>query len=539
VRFSRPTGLSLLGPLALAIAACGEEGSCPRCDTVVVAAISEPATIIPPLVDQTVGRDIGDQVYERLAELRPGGASIDEAAYRPGLASTWERTDSLSWRFRIRPNARWHDGKPVTSEDVRFSFEAFSDSALGSPARPHLAGRVEVIPEDSATFTVRFGEPSPEQLYDATYHVRIIPKHVWERVPRASWATDTGTARLVGSGPFRLERWERGQFLVLGADSAADERPGVRRVIWRFTADPDAALNLVLSHEADVLETAIGPERVQRAAADTTLRLISYPSAAYGFLGFNLLDRRRRAHHPVLGDRETRRALALGADRSAFARSVFGDQAKAPPGPMSQLLWIWSDSIRTLPYDTTLARRALESAGWRLRGGERIRQRGDQRLAFDILVPSTSGSRRQLAVQLQEAWRRLGAEVTVTAVDFAVFQERLGEGRFDSYIGAWLDEPTPRSLVDQWGRSGWNAINFGRYANPAFDSLLAAAGEEGDPASAGELYRRAMETLNADAPAIFLYAPANTAVVSRRLENVVIDPYSWASGLREWRALSP
>jgi peptide/nickel transport system substrate-binding protein len=539
VRFPRSIGLSLLGSLALVIAGCGKEQTCPRCDTVVVAAIGEPATILPPLVDETVGRDIGDQIFERLAVLESGGAPIDTTAYEPALAARWQRLDSLSWRFGLRPGARWHDGRPVTSEDVRFSFEAFSDSALGSVSQPYLAGKVEVIPEDSATFLIRFAEPSPEQLYDATYHVRIIPRHVWERVPRGSWAADTSTARLIGSGPFRLARWERGQFLILSADSAAGDRPGIRRAIWRFTTDPDAALNLVLSHEADLLETAIGPERAQRAAADSTLRLISYPSAAYGFLGFNLYDRQRRSPHPLLADPETRRGLALGVDRSVLARSVFGEEAKAPPGPMSRLLWIWSDSIRTLPYDTAAASKALEAAGWRLRSGERVRRRGSRRLGFDILVPSTSGSRRQLAVQLQEAWRRLGAEVTVTAVDFAVFQERLGQGRFDSYIGAWLDEPTPRGLADQWGRSGWTAINYGRYANPRFDSLLAQAGREPGVEQASALYREAMETLNADVPAIFLYAPANTAVASRRMEHVEINPYSWASGLREWRPTGP
>ncbi|MGH7580722.1 MAG: ABC transporter substrate-binding protein, partial [Gemmatimonadales bacterium] len=465
--------------LTILAAACGRDRrDCPTCGTAVIAAIGEPASILPPLVEESVGRDIGDQIFERLAVLEPGEAPIDTGAYRPELAAAWERSDSLTWRFHLRPGAQWQDGRPVTSEDVRFSFEVFSDTTLGSAASPHLAGNVEVIPEDSATFLVRFAEPSPEQLYDASYHVRVIPKHVWGSVPRASWAADTSTARLIGSGPFRLERWERGQFLVLTADSAGGDRPGVRRAIWRFTSDPDAALNLVLSHEADLLETAIGPERAQRAGADSALRLISYPSAAYGFLGFNFLDRKRSGPHRLLGDRETRRGLAMGVDRSVLARSVFGDEAKAPPGPMSRLLWIWSDDIRTLPYDTAAAGKALDQAGWRLGDGERVRRRGGRRLAFDILVPSTSGSRRQLAVQLQEAWRRLGAEVTVTAVDFAVFQERLGQGNFDSYIGAWLDEPTPRGLADHWSRSGWAAINYGRYANPVFDSLLAAAGRE-------------------------------------------------------------
>ena len=367
----------------------------------------------------------------------------------------------------------------------------------------------------------------------------MIPGHIWEPVPRSEWGADTSIARVIGSGPYRLERWERGQFLILAADSAAADRPGIRRAIWRFTPDPDAALNLVLSHEADLLETAIGPERAKRAEADTTLRAIAYPSAAYGFLGFNFYDRRRQGPHPLLGDRDTRRGLAMAVDRAVLAQSVFGTDAEAPPGPMSRLLWIWSDSIRTLPYDTAAAARTLDAAGWRMRPGDRVRRRGAQRLAFDILVPSTSGSRRQLAVQLQEAWRKLGAEITVTAVDFPVFQERLGQGRFDSYIGAWLDEPTPRGLADQWGKSGWAAINYGRYANGRFDEQLARAGREPDVKKASRLYREAMETLNDDVPAIFLYSPSNVAVAARRMENVDIDPYSWASGLRTWRAGAP
>ena len=201
-----------------------------------------------------------------------------------------------------------------------------------------------------------------------------------------------------------------------------------------------------------------------------------YASATYGFLG--LSDRRRaegRAAPDLLATPPTRRALALAVDRETLARSVFGHEAKAPPGPMSQLLWIWSDSIRVLPFDTVQANHALDAAGWRRPDSATTRQRGSRALAFDILVPSTSASRRQLAVALQAMWQAVGAAVTVTAVDFPVFQERLGAGDFDSYIGAWLDEPTPRGLADQWSRSGWGGLNYGHYANPAFDALLRRA----------------------------------------------------------------
>ena len=77
-------------------------------------------------------------------------------------------------------------------------------------------------------------------------------------------------------------------------------------------------------------------------------------------------------------------------------------------------------------------------------------------------------------------WRSAGAAVTVTSVDFPVFQERLGQGRFDAYIGAWIDEPSARGLADQWTRQGWAALNYGHYANPGFDSLFARAEPDGE-----------------------------------------------------------
>ena len=133
---------------------------------------------------------------------------------------------------------------------------------------------------------------------------------------------------------------------------------------------------------------------------------------------------------------------------------------------MSSGLWIWDDAIRTVAFDTAGARRLLSRR---------------QLPPVDILVPASSGSRRQLAQIVQAAWRRIGVDATITIVDFPVFQERLAAGKFDSYIGVYLDEPSPRGLADQWTRAGWEGLNHGRYHNPRFDSLLAAGFRPSDP----------------------------------------------------------
>lgn len=512
---------------------CGRKSapvSQPR-EAAVIAAVGEPASVLPPLATETVARDIGDLVYQRLADLEPGRSPIDTGAYTPRLASRWERLDSVTWRFHLKPGARWADGMPVTSEDVRFSFEAFSDSVLDPPARTYLAGRVRVAVEDPATFRLAFTSPSSEQLFDATYHVRVLPAHIWKGISTSDWGADTVLGHLVGTGPYRVAEWKRGRYLRLEARNP--HTVGIPTIVWRFAPDPNAALNLVLAHEADLMELVGPAARDPRPRADSALQLVSYPSAAYGFLGFNLRSRGSGAH-PVLGDRATRRGLAMAIDRTTLARSVFGADAVAPPGPMSRLLWIWDDSVRPLPFDTARAADELERAGWRL-GRDGIRRRQGTPLGFDILVPSSSSTRRDLATALQAMWRAVGARPSVTSVDFPIFQQRLAEGKFDSYIGAWLDDPSTRGLRDQWTRAGWDGLNYGHYANPAFDALFERAAAATDPASARQLYREALDTLNADAPALFLYSPTITAAVSRRIQGVRIDPYEWLRALPGWQ----
>ncbi|HWA16252.1 MAG TPA: peptide ABC transporter substrate-binding protein, partial [Gemmatimonadales bacterium] len=490
--------------IAILAAACGGEKDCPRCDTIVIAATGEPEALLPPLVVETVGRDVSDQIFERLADLKPDGSTIDPSAYAPRLAQSWERLDSLTWKFTLRSGARWHDGRPITASDVVFSFNAFADTALQTAAGDALSHLKAEAP-DEKTILVHFDRFYGEQLYDATWHVRIIPSHIWSAIPVAQWAGDTAIGRLVGSGPYRIVSWTRGQALTLVADTLGGRRARIGTAVWRFADNPEAALSLVLSGEADLMEAAGSPDRVEQVERDTALNAVRYPSAAVGYLGYRL---GAGAKNSALTNPAVRRALGTAVNRAALATAAFGPGTVAPPGPMSKLVWIWDDNIKTLPYDTAEAATLLDGEGWK-RDADGMRRKGKQALTIDILVPSTSAGRRRLAEGLQEQWRLAGVSATVTAVDFPVFQERLGKGNFESFIGAWLDEPSPRGLADFWTTAGIGGFNYGRYSNPVFDRLLATAMAAPTVAEARGAWRAAMDTLNADAPAIFLYSPVN------------------------------
>jgi len=512
----------------LAAAACGGD-ACNECDTLVIAAVGQPSGLVPPLVFETVGRDISDRIFERLADLPAGGSPIEPTDYRPRLAERWERIDDRRWRFHLRRGVTWHDGAPFTAEDVRFSFEMFSDPTVDALALASIQSlSVEVV--DDSTVDIVFPGAGSEQLYAATYHVRIMPSHIWGTLTPEEWLADTATSRIIGTGPYRLTSWDRPTSLRLEASDMNGHEPGLRSLVWSFQADPDAAANLLLSHAVDVME-AVPPPRQGAVAADSELRLVSYPSAVYGFLAFNLDG------PSVLGRRGVRRALAQAVDREVIAPAVVGPGTAVPLGPMSRLLWINDDGIAQLPFDTAAARAELAADGWTLNGRQWERNGGA--LAFDILVPSTSRSRQLLAEALQEAWRQQGVQVTITSVDFPLFMERLRERRFDSYIGAFLDEPSARGLADQWTSAGWDMGNFGRYANPVFDSLALHANSATNEADAKQLWVEALSVLNEDAPAIFLFTPVNAAGVNQRIAGATINPYSWLEDVANWSVRAP
>ena len=291
----------------------------------------------------------------------------------------------------------------------------------------------------------------------------------------------------------------------------------------------------MIAGDADAVEVLGPPDNVKRAQVAANLALYPYRGELYGFLAFNLSTNGDTTKpHPLFGDRQLRRALAMAVDREGLRKSVWGDLAQVPPGPLARLWSIWDPETRQLPYDTAQAARMLTWLGWRDSNGDGIRDRDGQPLAFRILVPTTSALRRQYAVLLQEQFRRIGADVQLDEVEFSVFDQRTQAGRFDAAVIARQADPTPTSSLPQvWTTAGRS--NAGRYASPVFDRLVdqASAAPRRDAAKA--LWRRAIETLNQDAPAVFLYAPDNVAAVNRRVTDVVIRPDDYWALVRTWR----
>jgi peptide/nickel transport system substrate-binding protein len=533
--------LQLLCALALT-AGCTASESTPGARSGGTLAISiggDPDVLIPSLVSTLQAAQMADLIYDRLAEIGDSLNIVNDGGFTPRLADRWTwGPDSLSIAFHINPRAKWHDGQPVRSGDVRFTFESIRDSTLGSPVAALVTNIDSVSTPDSATAVFWFHRRTPQQFYDATYQMPIMPEHIWKGIAPAAWRASDAAKHPIGSGRFRFVRWTPRTSVEVAADTANYRgAPKLDRVVWSIAPDFNTALTRFLSGETDFFEV-LRPENIPEVAKHPDLRAKTYRGLAYLFAQFNLRDPANHAKpHPIFGNRELRRALTMATDRATIVRSVYDSLALPALGPTVRAYPTTDPNLAQIPFDLPRARQILDSLGWRVTSSDGMRSRNGRPLRFTLSVPSTSKVRVRLAVLLQEQLRQAGAKVDVEQLDFPVLVEKERKRAFDAAIGQWNIQPGPGSVRGSWGTAGSRALsgnNYGSYENRVFDAYVDSALASFNPA-AGKLYfTKAYETIIQDAPAIWLAEPRPTVGYNARVHTAPMRSDAWWAHIPDW-----
>jgi len=523
--------------LAVILVACSERVSsrpAPSGGTIVIATLEDPSTLFPPFVLTTSAKQISEQIYDYLADVGPNLDTRDEKSYRAELADSWRwSADSLSLTFHVNPRSRWHDGHPVTARDVRFTFDLNKNPAIASRYLSSLENIDSVTIADSSSAVFWFHERRPTQFLDAAAQLLILPAHQLEKLAQTRLRENLPPP--IGSGRFRLRRWDKGVAVELVSDTTNYRgRAKLDRAIWSVTPDFPAAVSRLALGDADLFD-GLRPENARDIAGGTTARAVMLPGMAYAFLRFNLRDPADATKpHPLFGDRDLRRAIAMSLDRNSMARSLFDTFASVPSGPTVRAYATTDTSLVQIPFDLARANRLLDSLGWR-RAPDGVRARNGSKLAFSLLVPSANVNRTKMAVLIQEQLRRVGIKVNIDRLGDAAMTANEQKGEFDASLDAWNMSSSPDGTWDAWSSSGVgkNGVNYGGYSNPVFDTLLNNA-LRADPRQARERFTAAYRVINEDAPAVWLYEPRKIVGIHRRFTTGETRADSWWFSLADW-----
>jgi len=525
--------------LTLCTAACsehsrntttGEPGG-----TLVISTTADPGTLFPPLIGTTQGKQIAEQIYDYLADVGPEMNTRGEKGFRPQLTDGWRwSADSLSLAFHLNPRARWHDGKAVSAHDVQFTFALNKNPALGGALLTELANIDSVTASDSLTAVFWFHERLPTQFLDAAAQLLILPAHQLERIQVANLRESSPAP--IGTGRFRLRRWDKGSSVEIVADSSNYRgRAKLDRVIWSISPEFTTAVTRLFSGDADLFD-ALRAEDLPELLRHPKLRAIILPGTDYGFVQFNLRDPANNAQpHPLFGDRALRRAIAMSIDRNALVKSVLDTLGLVAVGPTVRAFPTTDTLVSQIPFDSARGRVILDSLGWSSHDARGIRTKNGRELAFNLLVPTSSMSRMRLAVLLQAQLRSMGIRVEIEQMDNSAFMARQQARSFDAALGGWHLGASPDGTKQAWGTSGAGrqGLNYGSYENPTFDAQLDSA-LRADPERAREKFTLAYATINQDAAAVWLYEPRTVIGLHRRLRTGWMRPDAWWADLGDW-----
>ncbi|MEP6621825.1 MAG: peptide ABC transporter substrate-binding protein [bacterium] len=505
--------------------------------TIVIATPSDAGTMLPPLITGITDREVTDLLYDRLAEIGPELNTLGDKGFTPRLAERWEwSADSLSITFHLNPHAKWHDGQPVRASDVRFSVNLIKDPALGSTALPLLSNIDSVSVRDSLTAVAYFKKRVPDQFYDLVYQIAILPEHVLGNTPAAQLKTAEIGRRGIGSGRFRLAKWEAGSRIELVADTLNYRgRPKLDRIVFSIAPDFNGAVTRFFAGDADIFEN-LRAEQLPRLATDSARHAIRLPSLGYNFMAMNQVDPKTPGRpHPIFSERAVRRALSMAVDRRAMLKNVFDTMATFGFGPFPHTVSVADTTLPQIPYDTAKAKALLDSAGW-LAGPDGVRSKNGRRLEFSITTPSSSAGRHQYAVLLQDAFRRVGAVVTLDESDFPSYIAKLNSHSFDAEMESFQTDPSVSGFKQTWSTAGigGEGQNHASYSNLSVDAYLDSATNAFDPARSKAYARRAFEALMDDAAGIWLYDTPTMAGIHKRIRTAGLRADAYFSGLADW-----
>ncbi len=456
----------------------------------------------------------------------------------PGLAETWSVSpDGRAYTFRLRADAVWEDGSPVTAADAVFTIRRIVDPKVPSPVfKSVFEGLESVEASGDRTFVARFREPY-------AYHAMafVLPLLPEKRFAGRDFLRAPDNRSPLSNGPYRFVSWKPQREIVLERNPRSwGSRAHFDRVIFRVVPeDPVAYRGLVAG---DVDETRLDTSLRDRAAADVAFAKCCR-AVEYYDLGFNYIALNNRS--PLFADARVRRAMTMLLDRAAIVRGLYRGSARIISGPWAPDLSAYDGSVVPLPFDPAAASALLDASGWRDSNGDGTRDRAGRDFTFDLLVSSGTTAGRQIDETLAAELAKVGIRAQVRAMEWAAFTERIDAGDFEAASLAWsASDPNP-DPYPYWHSSQRppRGLNSGFYRNPEADRLMEEARREPGENRRNGVYHRLHRIFRDDAPVIFVVTASHKFGFSNRVRGLVASPLGfssiWPGPIGWWRADAP
>ena len=522
-------------------------------DWLVIHSLSDPELLNPLTSSDAASSEVNGFIFESLLSRNPRTLELKPliAESRPEISE-----NKLAYTFKIRKDARFQDGRPVTGEDVLFSAKAIKCPFVNAPfLRVYFNSLVDAELIDP--YTVRFVIKEPYFLNESVLGgITLLPRHYYDpenllqRVTVRELSQDP--AKLpgevkkfgeqfnrsfnrtpLGSGPYKFSSWKTGREIELvrdanywGAGKEGLDQPHVDRLKFRIVNNMDAALTRLKSGSLDFME-ALQPVQVVRGTNSERFnhefKKYEYYAPTYTYIGWN-------NNHPIFNDKRVRQAMTYLTDRKQIVDSVLFGLGEVVDSHIYLFRPEYDKTLVSYPFDPKKAVALLNEAGWKDTDGDGILDKlidGKKiPLQFEIKINSGNAVRKSVALVLLDELKKHGIAASVRELDWTIFLNDVKNHHFDAVVLGWSMSTTDPDAYQVWHSSqaankGSNAIS---YKNARVDEILEQYRREFDAQKRIELYKEFQRILHDEQPYTFLHVRKTVSAVQRRFQGVEVFP---------------
>ncbi len=495
-----------------------------------------PSTLHPTRSTDAYASQIHSYTFDGLLTV-----NIDTYKFEPGLAKEWTVSkDGQEFTFTLREDAKWHDGKPVTAEDVKFSFDIIFDPKQKSLHLRSYFDNIEsaqVLGKNKIKFTAKKKYFKNLDILGSGGFLSIIPKHIYNTKKKMN-------KDIVGSGPYKLAKYKKGRQIELTRnknwwgfkEKHLQGQYNFEKIIMRIVKDDNVSLEYLKKGRIDfqALSSEDYHKKTKGKIWKTEViknRVKNLSPKGYGFIGWNF---RRK----VFQDKKVRIALSHLMNRKLMNKKFRFGESLLATGPWHQKSEYADSSIKAITYNPEKALKLLKQTGWDDKDKDGILEKNIQgkKQNFDITILCPSKESLKYLTMFKEDAKKVGVKINVKSVEWNTFLKLIDDGKFDGAMLAWGGGSINLDPKQIWHSDGARpgGSNFIHYKNPEVDKLIIKAQETLDKKKGIKILRKVYRIIAKDAPYLFLFNDEYSFYAHRSRIKKEKDTYKFGIGSDYW-----
>lgn len=487
--------------------------------TIVYGSLMEPNTLNPLFSDLLATAEVSAMIFNGLAVMNDKGQWLpDLAAELPTTRNGGISPDGLTVTYKLRSGITWHDGKPFTAEDVKFTWQVIMDKKNPVVSREGYDQIVGIDIPDKHTVILRFREVYAPYL---TLFPVILPQHILAGEQDMTKAAFNRAP--IGTGPFTFKDWVLAESITVEANPSYHHgRPVLDTIIYRVILDVNILLAQVKAGDLDII-SHIPLSQMEQIKALSGIHTVSTPTMIWEHLDFNMTN-------PLFQDMRVRQAVMSAIDRQAIVSGPMKKAAIIAAADQGPLSWAYNPSIKPIGRDVNRARELLTQAGWS-EGGDGIFVKEGRRLSFTITTTNGNKIREATANLIVQQLREAGIMAEVRLVDVPMFfGDILKNRRFETAMFAWASGLDPDNYKFWHSKeipgpiNNYGGKNYPGWSNPEVDRLTEQGMRTADWEVRQQIYYRLQDIVMQEVPVVPLYYRSTVSAVKAGVTNYSPSP---------------